>query len=115
MKLIAGDLPSFPGQRIPDQFLTRKSQTKGEKATTTQVSGQISIRIFLTQFTTENIMSPILHKNFPRVAGESRTRFVEGRSQQHASMGTVFNHSEVSHKTAELCPLHRRPEDEIGA
>jgi hypothetical protein len=77
MKLTTGDLLLFPGQRIPDQFLPRKSQTKGENATTIRVSGQISVRILLPQFTTKNFMPPNSHKNFPRVAGESRTRFVE--------------------------------------
>jgi hypothetical protein len=38
MKLIAGDLLLFPGQRIPDQLLARKLQTKGENATATRPS-----------------------------------------------------------------------------
>jgi hypothetical protein len=78
MKLITGDLLLFPGQRIPNQSLARKSQTKGEDAEATRVSGQISVGILLPQFTTENFMSPISHKTFPRVAGESRTGFVDG-------------------------------------
>jgi hypothetical protein len=78
MKLIAGDLLLFPGQRIPDRFLARKSQTKGENAGAMRVSGQISVGILLPQFTTESFMSPISHKNIPRVAGESRTGFVDG-------------------------------------
>jgi hypothetical protein len=76
MKLIAGDLLLFPGQRTLDQFLARKLQTKGENAT--RVSDQISDRILLPQFTTENLLLPISHKNFARVAGESRTGFVDG-------------------------------------
>jgi hypothetical protein len=78
MKLIAGDLLLFPGQRIPDQFLARKSQTKGENATTAPSSSQISVRLLLPQFTTENFLSTIRQKNFPRVANESKTGFVDG-------------------------------------
>jgi hypothetical protein len=96
MKLIAGDLLLFPGQRIPVQFLARKSQTKGENAGATRVAGQISVGILLPQFTTENSMRPMSHKNFPSVAGESRTGFADGGSQQVASVETAFNHSEVS-------------------
>jgi hypothetical protein len=105
MKLTARDLFLFPGQRIPDQFLARKSQTKGENATAMRVSGQVSVRILLPQFTTENFLLPISHKKFRGSQASPELASSTGRPEQVASMETVFNHSEAS-QNAQNCALY---------